>query len=106
MQTTIHSHSVGHKTSKTESAQRTTLSSLFEKAETIRYGLISYLLMFLGCMGGIAAAFGAGSHPFELAAVVFPTILSLAFMLAVSPMRLILSMSAIALILDILVLLF
>jgi hypothetical protein len=106
MQTTIQSQPVRIKSAKAESAQKTTLSQFWEQAETIRFGIIPYLLIVIGCMGGIAAAFGAGNSAFELAVVVFPTILSLAFMLAVAPMRLILSMSLIAIILDIAILIF
>jgi hypothetical protein len=81
----------------------TTNSELWEKAEFNRFGIIPLLLLVISCFGGVAAAYGAGNSMFQIALVIFPTIITLAFMLAVAPMRLIVWTSACALILDILV---
>jgi hypothetical protein len=91
-------------TSTKENVQKTVLVNPFwEKIEFNRFGIIPMLLVVITCMGGIAVAFGAGSDTFELALVVFPTIISLALVLAVAPMRLIIWSSIIALILDLIV---
>jgi len=77
------------------------MSAFWQKLEFSRYGAISMILTIIGCMGGFAASFGAGDNIFKIALIVFPTILSLAFMLAVMPMRLIVWASSIALLIDI-----
>ncbi|MCE3280715.1 MAG: hypothetical protein K0S44_2906 [Bacteroidetes bacterium] len=91
-------------TSTKENVQKTvSINPFWEKIEFNRFGIIPMLLVVITCMGGIAVAFGAGSDTFELALVVFPTIISLALVLAVAPMRLIIWSSIMALILDLIV---
>ena len=90
--------------SKTSTA--TSISKLWEDAESNRFGIIPILLVVLACLGGLAASFGAGSDTLKLAMIVFPTIISLAFMLAVAPMRLIIWVSVFALFFDLLVFIF
>ena len=104
MATTIHSKPVTLKNSKVNTVHTGWLQNLADRAETIRFGLIPYLLVFIGCMGGIAAGLGAPGHAVELAMVVLPTSLLLAFILAVAPMRLIITMSILSLVMDIIVL--
>lgn len=79
------------------------MTDFWEKAEYNRFGIIPMVLLIISCLGGIAAAFGAGSNSFQIALIIFPTILSLAFMLAVAPMRIIFWTSACALFFDVLV---
>lgn len=77
------------------------MSDFWQKMEFSRYGSIAMILTIIGCMGGFAASFGAGDNIFKIALVVFPTIMSLAFILAVMPMRLIVWASSIAVLIDI-----
>jgi hypothetical protein len=77
------------------------MSDFWQRMEFVRYGSIAMILTIIGCMGGFAAAYGAGNDVFKLALVAFPTIISLAFVLAVMPMRLIVWTSSIAVIIDI-----
>ena len=93
--------------SKSEKVNTTKSISVFwEKIEFSRYGIISMMVVFLGCIGGLAASFGAGNDVLQLGLIVFPTIISLALILAVVPMRVIVYVSTIAIILDLLVLVF
>jgi hypothetical protein len=79
------------------------LSNLFNDAEKNRFGVIPILIVIIACIGGIAAAFGAGNNTFKLGLVIFPTIIALALTLAVAPMHSILWVSALALVLDFMV---
>lgn len=78
----------------------------WNKIEFSRFGIISILVVVLGCVGGLAASFGAGDSIAKLAMIAFPTIITLALILAVAPMKLITYMSILAIVLDALVLLF
>lgn len=100
MDTAIKSQAIS---SKKENVQTVSNNPFWEKVEFNRFGIIPMLLVVITCLGGIAVAFGAGSDTFELALVVFPTIIALALVLAVAPMRLIIWTSAIALIFDLLI---
>ncbi|MFY9309137.1 MAG: hypothetical protein WAQ28_08850 [Bacteroidia bacterium] len=82
------------------------VSEFFKNAEFNRFGIIPVLLLLVGCMGGFAASYGAGESAFKLAAVAFPSIIALAMMLAVAPMRLVFWTSAIAILLDLVLLVF
>lgn len=78
----------------------------WKKAEFNRFGIIPVLLLFVGCIGGLAASYGAGESTIRLAMVAFPSIIALALILAVAPMRLVLVSSIIAILLDLIVLVF
>jgi hypothetical protein len=101
METTISKKdSVAFSSSKSTSHTQP-MSAFWQKMEFARYGAIAMILTIIGCMGGFAASYGAGDNIFKIALVAFPTILSLAFMLAVMPMRLIVWASSIAVLIDI-----
>lgn len=93
-------------TSTTEVNKNHSEDNFWKKAEFNRFGIIPILLVIVGCMGGFGAAYGAGESTVKLAMVAFPSIVALALMLAVAPMRAIIWSSAIAIVLDILVLIF
>lgn len=80
--------------------------NFWDNLEFKRFSVIPMLLIVIGCLGGLSAAFGAMGSTVKLALLAFPTIISLAFMLAVAPMRIIVWTSAIAVLLDILIILF
>jgi hypothetical protein len=103
METTINSNQI--RTSSKETKQQT-LSSFWDKAEFNRFGIISMLVVILGCIGGMAASFGAGDSIIKLAMIAFPTIITLALILAVAPMKVITYMSILAITLDALVFIF
>jgi len=105
METIIRSNTAAqaaHSSGKSKASQ----IAFWNKIEFSRFGIISMLVIIIGCIGGIAAAFGANGSIAQLAMVAFPTIISLALVLAVAPMRVILFVSSLAVILDPVVLIF
>ena len=105
METTIKT-SQSKTIAETKQLSNAAASSFWGDMERHRFGVIPIIAVIIGCMGGIAAAFGAEAETFKLALVAFSSILSLAFVLAVAPMRVIIYASVIALLLDIIVLVF
>lgn len=91
---------------RTEKIRSTTVSAFWDTLEFNRFGIISMLVVILGCTGGIAAAFGAQDNALKIALIAFPTIISLALVLAVAPMRAIMYLSTVAIILDLIILIF
>ncbi|MCG8575098.1 MAG: hypothetical protein MI810_09465 [Flavobacteriales bacterium] len=69
--------------------------------EQQRYGIISVLLLWNVCLGGIAVGVGALSSPVQIGFLIFPTMGLLAWILAVQPMKTILSIASVATIIDI-----
>lgn len=81
-------------------------AAFWQRAEANRFGIMPMLLVIVACMGGIAAAFGAKDDVLKIGIVAFPTIIMLAFMLAVAPMRLIIWSAIAALLIQAAVLIF
>lgn len=82
------------------------LNKLFYDHNTNRYGIISILLLFVGCGGGIAVGLGALSSIVQLIMLVLPTMIALSMILAVAPMRAIIYTSLVAFALDIAVIIY
>ena len=82
---------------------RTGVTTFWDTLEFNRFGIISIMVVLIGCCGGIAASFGAGDSIVKLAMIAFPSIISLALILAVAPMRAICLMALFAVTMDILV---
>ena len=78
----------------------------WENCESNRFGIIPILLVVIACIGGITAAYAIDDNAFRLGLVVFPTIISLALMLAVAPMKWIIWLSTTAVVIDILLFIF
>ncbi len=107
METTMNQGTVNLTGSKVGTASKTkTQSKFWEMAEFNRFGIISMVLLIIGIVGGLAASFGAQLDVLKLGAIVFPTIFCLAFILSVSPMKLIIYSAAFALIVDLCILMF
>ncbi|OFZ10186.1 MAG: hypothetical protein A3D92_15185 [Bacteroidetes bacterium RIFCSPHIGHO2_02_FULL_44_7] len=70
-------------------------------AEFNRFGLISVILLVVGCLGGLTVGLGAVNEVWSLAVVVIPTMITLSLLLAVSPMRYVINSAAIAVVIDI-----
>jgi len=104
METTITSSQI--RTSSINETKKQSISLFWDKAEFNRFGIISMLVVVLGCIGGIAASFGAGDSIVKLAMIAFPTIITLALILAVAPMKVLTYMSILAIVLDVLVFIF
>ncbi len=80
----------------------TVKTDFIKNTEFNRYGVISMLLLVVGCMGGITVGFGAIQYTSTLVAVVVPTMVTLSLILAVAPMKWILTSTIAALAIDIL----
>ncbi|MEI8136017.1 MAG: hypothetical protein WCH21_01700 [Bacteroidota bacterium] len=105
METTIKSNQI--KTSvRTEKLSADSSSLFWRNLEDNRFGIIAMLVVIIGCTGGLAAAFGAQANTLKLAMVAFPSIIALALVLAVAPMKAITYVTVIALLLDLIVLIF
>ncbi|MFO0494136.1 MAG: hypothetical protein ACK50Y_01275 [Flavobacteriia bacterium] len=91
---------------KTHTLHRNPLTKFVKNIEFNRYGLISIVIILIGCFGGIAIGKGAIENTFALAAVILPTMGTLSLLLAVAPMKQILIGSAICMIIDITLILY
>jgi hypothetical protein len=81
-------------------------SSIFDKYESNRYGIISMLLIVVGCSAGIAVGLGALTQVASLIVLSFTTMTALSMILAIAPMKYVFITSAIAIVADILIILF
>ena len=79
-------------------------TKFWHKVENNRFGIIPMLLVLIGCIGGLAAAFGAHDNIFKLGLVAFPTIVAASLVIGLAPMKAVLYVSAIAIVIDIAVL--
>jgi len=76
------------------------IDKIFFDAETNRYGIISMLLIAVGCLGGVGVGTGGLESTVELILLVASTMFALAMILAVAPMKWILYSSFISLIIS------
>ena len=79
---------------------------LGDNIEINRYGIISTLLIIVGCLGGITVGLGAIESYLQLTLIVLTTMLSLSTILAVAPMKYILNLSAIAILVDVVLIIY
>ena len=77
---------------------------LGEDLEGNRLGIISVILLVTGCLGGITVGMGAVHHTWQLFLIVLPTMMTLSFLIAVGPMKIILNLAALTVIIDIIIL--
>jgi hypothetical protein len=82
------------------------LDHLFEEREMNRYGIISILLLFVGCLAGIAVGLGAMTSAFQITVLIIPTMAALTMILAVAPMRLLIWTCLIACTIDIIMIIY
>jgi hypothetical protein len=78
--------------------------NLTNDMEFNRFGWIAVILLVVGCLGGLTVGMGAIESTAALVTVVIPTMITLSLLLAVSPMKWIMSSAAIALSVDIILL--
>ena len=75
-------------------------ANIWKMAEYNRYGIISMLLLLIGCLGGAAAAFSHDLQMVALAGISFSSMTVLTLVMAVQPMKWIVKASAVALAID------
>src|SRR5690554_7049990 len=69
--------------------------------ENNRFGIISVIVIFVGCLGGLTVGVGAIHHTWQLFLIVFSTMATLSFLIAVAPVKQILNLAAISVIIDV-----
>ena len=74
--------------------------SLIENLEFNRFGIISIVLLIVGCLGGLTVGFGAVKEVWSLTLIVIPTMVTLSLLIAVSPMKYIMTSAIIAVLID------
>lgn len=89
---------------KVESGSK--LEKLLGDSEFNRFGLIAAILIIVGCLGGAAVGLGAVNNTFTLILVTIPTMSALTLVMAVSPMRWIINVTAVAVVIDVLMILY
>jgi hypothetical protein len=62
-------------------------ANVVKESEFNRFGLISIILLIVGCFGGVAVGLGAIKYIPTLILVVVPTMTTLSLLLAVAPMK-------------------
>jgi hypothetical protein len=78
--------------------------NLTNDMEFNRFGWIAIILLLVGCLGGLTVGMGAIESTAALVAVVIPTMITLSLLLAVSPMKWVMTSTAVALSIDIILL--
>jgi hypothetical protein len=78
--------------------------NLTNELEFNRFGWIAVILLVVGCLGGLTVGMGAIESTAALVVVLIPTMITLSLLLAVSPMKWIMTSTAVALTVDIILL--
>ncbi|MEX1191000.1 MAG: hypothetical protein WED10_06650 [Brumimicrobium sp.] len=69
-----------------------------------RYALISAILLLVGCMGGLTVGYGAINNTLQLSLVVLLTMTTLSLLLALAPMKYVMSFAVVTIIVDVIIL--
>ena len=75
-------------------------------AEFNRFGIISVVLLVVGCLGGVTVGMGAIEHLWSLIIVVIPTMTTLSLLLSLSPMKYIIYATLASVLIDIILLVY
>jgi len=78
--------------------------NLTNDLEFNRFGWIAVILLVVGCLGGLTVGMGAIESTAALIVVLIPTMITLSLLLAVSPMKWVMTSTAVALSVDIILL--
>jgi hypothetical protein len=65
-----------------------------------RFGLISAILLIVGCSGGMAVGLGGVESTLALIAIVIPTMTTLSLLIAVAPMKYIMTAGIVSTVLN------
>ncbi len=77
-----------------------------DSLEENRFGIVTMVLLIVACLGGLTQLYNVSDSIFELAIIVFPMMILLSMILAVQSMKLILNLAVVAIIIDLLVILY
>ena len=81
---------------------QTNTQSRIESLEFNRFGIISMVLLVVGCLGGLTVGFGAVKEVWSLTLIVIPTMVTLSLLIAVAPMKYIMTSAFVAVVIDLL----
>lgn len=81
-------------------------ASVIKESEFNRFGLISIILLVVGCIGGVAVGLGAIKYTLTLILCVIPTMTTLSLLLAVAPMKWIWRSATLSVAIDIILILY
>jgi hypothetical protein len=81
-------------------------NGVVKESEFNRFGLISIILLVVGCIGGVAVGLGAIKYTFTLVLTVIPTMTTLSLLLAVAPMKWIWRAATVSVVIDVLLILY
>ena len=70
-----------------------------------RFAIISVVLLFVGCLGGLTVGYGAINHTWQLILIIIPTMTTLSLLLAVSNLKYILTAATISTVINVAILL-
>lgn len=79
---------------------------IFANSEFNRFGLISAILLIVGTLGGLTVGMGAVNEIWSLILIVVPTMTTLSLLIAVAPMKYIMTSAIIAVAIDLLFMLY
>jgi hypothetical protein len=82
------------------------IDKIFFDANLNRYGIMAILMIAVGCLGGVAVGTGGLGSTFQLFLLAFSTMFSLSMMLAVAPMKWVIWSGLLAILIDIIVIIF
>jgi hypothetical protein len=80
--------------------------TMVETLEFNRFGIISIVLLIVGCLGGLTVGYGAVNAVWSLTLIVIPTMVTLSLLLAVSPMKYIMTAAITTVTIDLLMLVY
>jgi hypothetical protein len=81
-------------------------TGIYKGTEFNRFGLISLVILVIGCLGGIAVGLGAIESILALSLILIPTMLTLSLLLSVSPMKWIINSASVCVIIDVIMIVF
>ena len=80
--------------------RKTKMEKYISDSEFNRFGIICLILTIVGCLGGATVGLGAINNTLALIVVVVLTMVTLSLLLAVAPMRYIISFGALTVLID------
>ncbi len=81
-------------------------ANMVMESEFNRFGLISLILLIVGCLGGVAVGLGAIQYISTLILVIVPTMTTLSLLLAVAPMKWIWRSAVVSVSIDVIIVLY
>lgn len=81
-------------------------AKMVTESEFNRFGLISLIILIVGCFGGVAVGLGAIKYISTLILVIVPTMATLSLLLAVAPMNWIMRGAGVCVSIDVILILY